>query len=149
MLTYRCLQVFELSWNNIFRDYFILVIHNVGILLIVFSNYSLIRFKENEPNLIILALLIISLYCTTYIILANITFGRYNEVSKGFIGSWRRKIDMSYYDRRAALKYIKSCRLLKIESGSFGYFKIAATPNAIGKLIFYTVKLLMLTKEYS
>ena len=148
MHTYRCLQVLELSVNCLIRTYFFFVVNNSVVTIVVVSIFTLVRLSKHESIVSISILSILSVFCTVYLIIVHIIFGQFNEVSKVFVGSWKRNTSLNYYDRKAVLKYIRSCRLLRIEIGTFGHFKKATCLHIVGKLIFYTVKLLMVTSQH-
>ena len=144
--TYRCLQFLELSWNNLVGDYFLFIVNNVGVALVVISNWCLVRFSATEPLYGIFIFIVASSFSTAYLIMIHIVLGNYNEVSKSFVSSWMKNTNLLYYDRKAVLKYIRSCRLLRVQKGSFGYFKKTTSLDIVGKIIFYTAKALMLAK---
>jgi hypothetical protein len=83
--------------------------------------------------------------------LTYIKLGDINEKSKKLITSWKKdtKSSVSALERKIANKFIKSLRLLKIELGSFGYYQKPASLRIVGKLVFYTTKSLMMTKNVS
>ena len=87
------------------------------------------------------------IFCTVYLVLFHIVLGTYNQISIGFIASWLRHTNRPCSDQKLLLKYIKSCRSLRVAIGSFGYYKNITTLQIVGKLVTYTVKLLMLTKD--
>jgi hypothetical protein len=147
--TYRCLKVLEISANAIVRDTFFTVINNSTVALMVLCNFCLVRFSNRSPAVVLGVLISISSFGTVGIVLLHIILGSFNDASIGFINSWKRKRDIRYSERKFLLRLMRSCRPLRLEIGYFGHFKKSTSFLIVGKLVFYTTKLLMLTKTKS
>jgi hypothetical protein len=148
--TYRCLKVLEVSANaNIRETAFFTVLNNSILALSVLCNFCLVRFSHTNPPIVVSILISLSIFGTAAIILLHIVLGRFNDVSIEFINSWKRRRDIRYSERKVLLRLMRSCRSLRLEIGSFGYFKKNTTFLVVGKLVFYTTKLLVLTKTKS
>jgi hypothetical protein len=145
--TYRCLKILEILVNSVTRDTFFTVINNSLSALIVLCIFCLIRFGNANPAIVLGVHILFSTFGTVAIVLLYIVLGRYNDVSTGFINSWKRKRDVVYAERKVLLRLMRSCRTLRLEIGIFGHFKKKTSFLIIGKLVFYTTKLLMLTKK--
>jgi len=66
------------------------------------------------------------------------------KIQKKCLASWRRGAGV-YQRRKEMLKrQIKSLAVCKVDLGNFGYYKKANSMRIIGKIIYFTVKGLML-----
>jgi len=77
-------------------------------------------------------------------------FGDINQSSLRFQGSWKRKIGtLTPSDKIIMEKFIRCSRPLQIDLGSFGYFKKPGSIRIIGRIVYYTVKyLLVMSKTF-
>ena len=83
-----------------------------------------------------------------FILLTYSTFGEINTGSIAVMNSWKRFQEYpSSNDRKLMFVYIHSCPGLKVHLGKFGYYKKSNSPQMIGKLVYYTVKFLIMTKH--
>ena len=143
--SYQCLKILEVESNNLFsRTYLINFSNSVAVLMSVICNFFLVRFSGDASILLVLVMILVSGLGATYLILLHIVFGGYNEVCKKSISSWKRNTSLNSYEKRS----INSCRSLRVESGQFGYFQKHTTLNIVGRLVYLTVRVLMLTKNY-
>jgi hypothetical protein len=146
--SYRCLQVLDAELNSLTRHYFFLVNHIV-IILAVLCCSSVVRYHGQSSELVSLILPLIAAFASAYFLASYIKLGKYNEASRVLVCSWKKNTTLSPTDQKFMIKYMNSCRLLRTDYSEFGYFKKSGSIGIIGKLVFYTTKVLMMTKRYS
>lgn len=142
----RCLQIMTTSANLIMRDWILTIITNMLMTYTVFCVVGTIKVHHIVPFLPLTALLLDALVGAGALILLYMELGEYHEASKKFLGSWKRCTKTVGKDRKILGKYLRSCRILRFEMGSMGYFQKASSKRIIAKIIFYVNKVLMLTK---
>jgi hypothetical protein len=85
-----------------------------------------------------------------YLVISYIKLGELNQNAKLFVNSWRQGGKAGIVapnERKLMKKYIRSCRLLGIELGSFGHYQKPTSIRIVGKLVIYTVKFLMMASK--
>jgi hypothetical protein len=75
-----------------------------------------------------------------------IKLGQFHEYSKKCVRSWKVKTNYAAGERPLMVKHFKSCRLTQISMGSVGPFTKPTSIRIVAKIIFYTVKFLMLVR---
>ena len=141
---YRCIQIIVNSTNDIMRDYFIMTVNNSLTCIILICNFTLIRLRDKldlTQTIVVggtAAASMLSLGLEYY------TLAFMNERSVSFKNSWTKNPS---YRKKLLLKSFKSIRHLRVEIGSFGFYKKQSTITILGKLILYTAKSLLMTKK--
>ena len=146
---YKCFQILINDLNDVIRDYFMMFVNDLSITLAVICNFMLIRFHDKLNSEVILISIVFSIITTAFLFISYIQFGEINEMSKSFVNSWKRnnRHIECVRERKLMKKYIKACPLLKVELGSFTWYKKPTSIRIIGKLVTYTVKFTMLMKK--
>ena len=139
---YRIFQVLLVGLNDIAREYVLVLVNNIAMTMSVLCNYGLIRFHDTVPLETLVQMTIISVASTVYLITTCINLGNVNEISKSTVNSWKRKYSKvkCCEEDKLMLMYFNSCRFLRVELGSYGYYKKATTLGTIGKIFVYTAK---------
>jgi len=148
MQLFRNLQLLMVDFNGITRDYFWMTLNNMFMCYTVSSSFILIKLHSHMN----FEGLVISFLCgapaTVGLIIHYVIFGDINQLSKRFLLSWKIKAGtLPPGDKITLLKFIRSCRPLQMDLGNFGYFKKPASIRIIGKLVYYTVKYLLLMNQ--
>ena len=146
--TFKCLQLLTTELNNVVRTYVLVIANNIAIIITVVCNVIFIRLHLEIPKLGAVTVLLISIAGSMYVVESYIKLGTINKKSASCIRSWYRNGRLDPFERDNTDKYIKSCRPLRMEFGSFGYYKKPASIRALGILIMYTSKALVITKGY-
>ena len=146
--TLKCLYLLNTEVNNVIRTYVLVIANDFAIIITVVCNVILIRLHREIPKLGTGSILIASLGGALYILASYVKFGTINKKSISCIKSWYKNGSLDKLDRNFTDKYIKSCRPLRMEFGSFGYYKKPASIRVLGILIMYTSKALIITKSY-
>ena len=146
--TFRCLQLLTTEVNKVVRTYVLVVANNIARSITVVCNIIVIRLHHEIPIPGAVAVLIAASGGALYILGSYIKLGTINKKSASCIKSWYKNGTLDKFDRDFMNKYIKSCRPLRIESGSFGYYRKPASIRVLGMLIMYTSKALIITKGY-
>ena len=145
LLTYRCLQIIHGITNYILSD--ILIVVNMNCMLIaVLCNFTLVRFHTELPWIGNIGISLFLILCIGYVVTAYSKLGETYNSSKLFLISWKQNPNLSKLDRNMMTKYLQSCRLLRYNTGVFGFHQKSATLRVVAKIVFFTVKLLVLTK---
>jgi hypothetical protein len=146
IMTYRSLQLLTNHFNSLTRDYILVSINDFQTVLAVICNFVLIQLHDRVPLEGLFTISMLSFTATMYLLLSYIHLGTINEASKNLIRSWKN----TCRNRKSTLmsKYVKSFRSIRIELGSFGYYRKPTSIQIVGKLIFYTSKFIMVTKRY-
>jgi hypothetical protein len=82
--------------------------------------------------------------CTVYLVLSHSKLGESCDASRRFITSWKGKGDLAELDRVILGKYLRSCRPLRYNIGSFDFYQKSGTTRVVGKIVFFTTKLLIM-----
>jgi hypothetical protein len=139
--------------NSITSDYLLMSFGNIMIAMAVLSNFIIIRHHDILPLHTLLSFLICSTTGNIYMLASYLKLGEINKLSKALISSTRRAVNggsrkLALEDRRTFIKFLKSCNLyLRIYMSSFGYYRKATSIRIIGKIIGYTVRVLIITKK--
>lgn len=144
-MVYKCLQVLNISVNELIRD-LVLIVNTVCMSLAMACNFILIRFHKELPIVAIPTLVTFIILSPMILLLVQSKLAQCFELSKGFHSSWNRSLVLSSLDRRMLLKYVKSCRFMRYNTGPFGFYQKSGTTRLIHKIIFYTAKVLVMTK---
>ena len=142
--TYRSLQLLTNGFNSIMSDYFLIFLNNLQKSLSVICNVVIIQLHDKLSIATTLTLMSFSWTANVYLIINYVKLGGINEMSKNMTASWKRNSMKS----KIVFAYIRSFKLLKIELGSFGFYRKPASIKILGSLIYYTTKALMVTKSY-
>ncbi len=133
------------------RDYLLIYVNNTMTVLSVTCSFVLVKFHDQIYVVEFLGLTAVAICSTICLLLTYIKLGDINEKSKKLVTAWKKdpKSGLSPLERKIANKSIKSLQLLKIMLGSFGYYRKPASLRIVGKLVYYTTKSLMMTKNIS
>lgn len=143
----RCLQILTNGSNQMMRDYPLTGALNMAIGFSVGSSAGIIRTWKVLPNLV-LSVLILSTFCAISCVkLVYWEFGNFHSCSQKLLKSWKHYCGLRIKDKSLLNKYLKSCRVLRVELSSFGYFRKGNGTRIIGKLVYYVNKILMLTEN--
>jgi len=147
---YRQLQIDVLLMNEITGGYLLIVLTNS---LTLISTASLTLYIGYHHQLDIQTLLttalamLLSLLC---LVLLYYKFGDFNESSKKFSSMLQRNIKhgiLRAEDKTLLTKYAYSLHPLKMDLGSFGYFKKPNSLRILTKILAYSVKGVMISKK--
>lgn len=133
-------------------DFLLLVINDTVLIGVVMSNICLIRLHDKIILPTLGILLIASIGGTGFLLIIYIKFGEINLNSLRVLKFWRSNslfLVPLTPDRTLLKKYLKSCNQLKLRIGPFGVFRKTNAIRIMHKLIFYTVKALVLIKGIS
>lgn len=134
--------------NDIGRSTLFVLI-NLGLTVIVLGNTLLIVFHDSISTLLFIGIALWSGCASLVLMVASIKLGGVHEHSKRFVRSWKVKQDYSVRKKKVLLKLLKCCRLNRVEMGSTGCFKKLSVIRITGKIVFYTVKCLIILRPYS
>jgi len=147
--TYRTFQILLNDFNDATMEFFQIVLNNTVIGTIVLNVCVLVRFHSRLELGSSLLFSICSACGISFILLTYIQFGDINIRSGRVLSSWKRWDGYeSSGDRNLMMAYMVSSQALKIHLGGFGYYKKPNTIRIIGKLIYYTAKFLLMTKNF-
>ena len=94
------------------------------------------------------AMLVISLGSTIGQQILYTKLGDLYEASNSFIGSWRGiQSNALPMDRRLMMKYLASCRPMRIELGNYNYLRKSTSIIVSSKTIIYTSKMLLMINQ--
>ena len=147
ILIYRNLQLLFWDFNNICRQYLLMFVNNVTVSFVVWCNFVLIKLHDRATIEVLGTAVVVSATSAGFLIITYMVLGDINQKSIVLISSWklgRETKKLSPADKKLMKKYIKSCRFLGVELGSFGCYKKPTSIRIIGKLVTYTVKFLMM-----
>jgi hypothetical protein len=146
---YRRIQILLNSSNDIFREYFFLVLNNILIVIAVLCNYVLIRFHKWLGLAEMLSFGMLTLACKLSICIIYFKLGSMNDKSIKLVAAWKAKFSRkkSHGQNIAIGKSLESLSPLKVEMSSFGCYKKKTSVRIIGKLFFYTTKSLIMTRK--
>lgn len=142
----RCLQILNNSCCNLVQDvlYFS---ENNALIAIVMQAFVLIRFHKYIVFPMRLSFGLGLCTCTAYLICTYEVSGSYYESSLALIKSLNN-FDGNEQDRKLLKVYCKAFQPLKLKIGPFGYFNKRRKIAIIGKIVYYTAKLLMVTRRH-
>jgi len=88
----------------------------------------------------------LSVVTTLQLFQSYFRLGEINAKSAKLIKGWGKDLKWKRSDRVLMSKYVRSCRPLRVELGSFGCYRKPNSIIIIGKLIVYTARVLLMTK---
>jgi len=149
VLLYKSCQLLLNNFNIIFQSFLQTFLNNGATIIAVILTFALVKFNSTM-SIVELCVLLMGVFGTTvFLILTYTKFGDVNDQSKKILGSWKRWNGWeSPYDRNLMLKYMRASTQLKVELNSFGFYKKQNTVRIVGRLIYYTAKLLVMTKKF-
>ena len=149
MKTYRALQLLTNEVNFLISEYALPISGNVMIGLSVVANIVIIRFHDRLELEILFLFVVGSGTGNIYLLASYIVLGEVNEISKVAILSTIRKTGGNTKETIVFKKYLNSCRLyFRIHLSYFGYYRKSISIRIIGKLVVYTVRLLILSHGF-
>jgi len=149
---YRSLEILMNRFNIIAGPYILMLVNNVSLTLSVGGQIMIIMFHVELGLGALMLTCLVSFLATVFLVITYFKFGEINENSKQCISSWKRNLRFSnhnLHDTKLVVRQIRSLGVCRIELGSFGYYKKSNNIRIIGKIIYYTVKGLMLLTELS
>jgi hypothetical protein len=121
------------------------------IVLIVTYNLVLIKFHESLHFPEVVSICFLAASVTTALGVNYIKLGEINETSKKLTQAWKRNPEIlgaaGSFQKKVASRFVRSLQILRIELGPFGYYRKPASIRIIGKLVFYTARGLLVTKN--
>jgi hypothetical protein len=150
MQTYRSLRLLTTEMNSITSDYLLVSVGNIAITVAVISNVLLIRHHDTMTPDTLLIFFFASFVANIYMLASYIRLGELNQTSKTLISSRTRAVCLSMRKERDKifLKFLRSCnQYLRIYMSYFGYYRKPTSIRIIGKIVFYTVRVLILTNK--
>ena len=148
--TYRSLQIVFKDFNQVNMRFLQIVLNSSIITITVLCIFVFVRFHDILGLGACMVFLSGIVGGLTFILLTYLKFGAINFTSMSVLCSWRRFQEYpSSGDRELMLSYIHSLAALRLHLGSFGYYKKANSLPMIGKLVYYTAKFLLMTKEFT
>jgi hypothetical protein len=113
----------------------------------ILSNWFIIRDRANIGPIGIISMASVSLATGGHRLVMYSKLSEVYELSTSFNYSWRqRRGGMKVEDGQRLLKYLNSSRPMRIDLGAYDYFKPSTSIRSVGKIIFYTGRLLLVTK---
>jgi len=146
--TYRCVQVLTNSFNEIGQPYLWIAWNDIILALTVICNFIFVKLFMEVPTSRRVAIAFDILAGATYLIVSHKTFGAFNHLTKKLIRSWmwNNQISNKAEDRQLFRKYMRSCSPLRCQLSSFGYYQKPQSIRIIGKLVYLTMKSLVVFK---
>jgi len=114
--------------------------------LSVTSSFIILRYHVTLSPTALLGVFTMGVISTAYLVLGQIKFGEVYSSSRKFRETWIRNHDIPRHDRILLRKYLKGCRPLRYKTASFGFHQKSNLMRVIGRIVFYTTKLLILTR---
>jgi len=145
--TYRCLQLLCQQANDLVRSVLLFLV-NFCMSLTVVANNIMIVFHATLPVAAFLVFGTYSFASSLVLFLMYIKLGQVHEYSKGVVRSWKVKPNYAAGEKSLMIKHFTSCRLNRFEMGSVGPFTKPTSIRIVAKIIFYTVKFLMLMRPH-
>jgi len=144
IFVYRCFCILFNRLNFFVGDYLSVILTNIGVCLAVTSNTALIRFHSDLPPEPILVVSVILGFTTGFLFEGYYKLGELHALSGKVIRCWSRNV--IWRDRGLMSKYTRSCQPIRVQLGSFGFYKKANSITIIGKIVLYTNRVLLLMK---
>lgn len=144
--TYRCLQILIGRANDFLRDFMFHFVNHL-IYLLVAGNFAVLTIHDRMPELILYGGAICDIFATCFFLLGCQKLGELHGLSRKFTISWSRSATLVGSNKKLMKKYISSCRPNAYALGSVGYFQKLTGLRTVGKIIYYTCKLLILMKK--
>jgi len=145
VLIYRSFQVLLHDFNAIARSFLQTFLNNGCPILVVVLAFAGIKFYRALVAAQLCILVVGTIGTSTFLILSYLKLGGINDKSKKVLGTWKRW--QGGQDRKLMLMYIRASAELKVELNSFGFYQKQNTIRIVGKLIYYTGKLLVMAKK--
>jgi len=147
---YKSLQVLNKEFNSLTRPYLLMAINNAMLVVSVGGQVVAIQLHDKLNLETLTCILTLSLGAAGYLILLYFKLGQVHETSRKCLESWKKNagLHLEHRDKLLALCYVRSLSTCKIELGSFGYFRKANSLKIIEKLIYFTVKGVVLLQKF-
>jgi hypothetical protein len=141
---YRILQLLTAEMNALSSNPMVLI-HTSSLIIAVMCTVAVIRFHDLQGILVQSALLSMLIMAALFLWFTHILLGEISRLSKAVIRSWMHNTQLSVLDSRLMTKYMLSCPPLKFEIGKFGQFHRLGALRNTGRIVAYTVKVLLTT----
>jgi len=146
---YKCLQLSLILLNGIARNLLVYMTYST-VAILVTSLILFIGYQDQLNFFTRILIFFVTLVNTVSLKLVYDQLGDFNAISKKYVGQLRRSVhDVRFGNADKVLlgKYAQSLLPLRIELGSFGYFKKPNSLRAITMLLYYTMKGIMISRK--
>jgi len=121
-----------------------MTLNNIFLCYTVSCSFILIKLHSSMSFECLTISVLVLLPSVLTLVITYIMFGDINQSAKRFLLSWKRKSGVLSRDVKTEItKFIRSSKPLRIELGNFGYYQKPASIRIIGKIVYYTVKYLL------
>jgi len=146
---YKSLQILINDFHDVTGKFLQILLSNMIMSIIVLGIFVMVRFHGRLEVGSIIVFCGGEAFSLTFILVTYLKFGEINESSKLVLNSWIRFQGFeSGKDRTLMIKYIHCFQILRIHCGTFGYYEKHDTLRIIGKVVYYTAKFLLMTKQF-
>jgi len=143
----RCINLLTIQFNELTQKTLFFV-NYIIITCTVLSNFVLIRYHSSMGLPVLIITLGGSGGGAAFTFFSHIKFGEVHEASKKFIASSKRNFgEFPKPDRQLLQKYSATHRALKVKLSSTGYYHKPNTLRVLGKIVLYTTKFLLVTRN--
>ena len=143
--TYKSLYLLCNIFNGICGNFYVPFLSLAIMITSTVCNSILIRYYYILGSSGVVAVSGVAMAAAMYPLVISFKIAKIYEVSNSFKSSWRRSqgIKLRVFDQRLMMKYLKSCRPMRIQIGSYDYYRNSSSTTICTKVIFFTGKLLL------